>query len=81
MHEQTLNCSRYSPCEMLAKASGNHSSGGKATGEQGPATESRTVTYALMHSLSQTSHRTSDAPLSLITPYVLDADVLLTAAA
>ena len=42
MHEQTLNCSRHSLCEMLVKASGNLSSGGEATGEKGPATKLRT---------------------------------------
>ena len=36
MHEQTLNCCRCSPCEMLVNTSGNHSSGGEAQNQSSP---------------------------------------------
>ena len=76
IHEQTLNCTRYSTCEMLVTASGIYSLGVETTGEEGPAIESRTVTYSLAHILSHMNHRTSHAPLP---PPVLDTDVSLTA--
>ena len=52
---------------VLVKAARDDSSGGKATGEKGPATEPETVTYV---EFSHTSYRISHAPSSPIAPYV-----------
>ena len=47
---------------MLVKAARDPSSGGDVTGENGPATESEPVTYALMPSFSHASSGIGHSP-------------------